>query len=325
MSLAVLGLLLLAQSPSTSTTASALDREDALFGDDEAPVGDAADRGAEDREDSILPDGGERGVLDALAETIGATNDYLDIGGALWLWLQYNALERGAPETFELRSPSFLDLYADARPVERLRAFVQARLLYDFTVNPGSVNRITGAPLERTRVLLDQYWVKFDILRTVFVTAGQERIRWGVGQIWQPTDFINQQRLDPTAPFDLRLGVPVVKLHVPVESLGWNFYAIATLDGADQIQKVGGAARAELVFGPAELGLSAAVRKDAPQRLGADLSFGLWLFDLRVEAAVSRRITTPFFRGDPDFSDGVQVDDRQAVEQYSRRRESTLR
>ncbi len=321
MSFGLLGLLVAAQvsTASTSTGAESFDREDAIFGDDtpEAVVPPADD---ERRAESIVPGvESHEGVIDALEARLGATQDYLDIGGALWLWLEYDALEHGDAGAFKLRSPSFLDLYADARPTDRIRAFVQGRLRYDFTVKAGTQDPLTGVEQKKIDVLLDQFWIKFDILRTIFVTVGKERIRWGVGQIWQPTDFINQQRRDPIALFDQRLGVPLLKLHLPIESLGWNFYAIANLDETDQIAKVGGAFRAELVLGPAELGLSAAVKKDAPQRLGADVSFGLWLFDLRAEVAVSHRVTTTFLRGDPDLSDGVTIEDLQAVERIDRR------
>jgi hypothetical protein len=36
--------------------------------------------------------------------------------------------------------------------------------------------------------LLDQMWIRFDILETVFVTAGKQHVRWGTGRFWQPTD-----------------------------------------------------------------------------------------------------------------------------------------
>jgi hypothetical protein len=344
MSFALLGLLVLAQTSTTTTstlTESPDSREDSIFGDDEEPAKKEHERSPgwgecggrtgcpeppgeppPDERGSILPDEGEEtkeGVIDELEETLGTTNDYLDIGGALWLWLQYEAKEEGDAGAFRLRSPSFLDLYADARPLDRLRAFVQGRLLFDFTVNDETVNAFTGVPEEMIQVLLDQFWLKFDILQTVYLTAGKQRIRWGVGQIWQPTDFINQQRRDPISLFDRRLGVSLLKLHLPIESLGWNFYAIANFEGVDQIQKIGGAFRAELVFGPAEIGLTGAFQKDEPQRIGADISIGLWLFDVRLEAALSHRVTTPFFRGDPDFSDGVQLEDLQAIERVDRR------
>jgi hypothetical protein len=312
MSFALLGLLLVAQTSTTATTGES--REDALFGDDEEE-----EKPQELEEESIVPgaEPGQRGVIDELEETLGATQDYLDIGGLFWLQLVYYAKEEGDAEKFPLASPSFLDLYLDARPTDRVRAFVLGRLFYDFTVTPGDVDQL-GRELQRTRVLLDQYWVKLDILEYVFITAGAERIRWGVGQIWNATDFINAQRRDPTALFDLRLGVPMLKVHVPIESLGWNFYAIANLDGASSPEEVGGAFRAEFVLGPAELALTGAVRKDAPQQLGADVSFGLWLFDIRAGFGIAHRIRTPFFRGDPDLSDGIQIEDLQAVERVDR-------
>ena len=55
----------------------------------------------------------------------------------------------------------------------------------------------------------------------------------------------------------LRLGVSLIKLHLPIESLGWNFYVIGNFEGVDQPKQIGGAFRAEFVYGPAELGLSA--------------------------------------------------------------------
>ena len=102
---------------------------------------------------------------------------------------------------------------------------------------------------------------------------------------------------DPLAIFDSRLGVSLVKLHVPWEAQGASFYAIANLDGADPLERVGGAWRADIAFGQAEVSVSAAVRKDDPIRLGADLSMGLWLFDLRVEGAVLHRQRAPFWNG----------------------------
>ncbi|MBI3180343.1 MAG: hypothetical protein HYZ27_11820 [Deltaproteobacteria bacterium] len=44
--------------------------------------------------------------------------------------------------------------------------------------------------------------------------------------------------------------------------------------------------------------MSAAVRRDRPVQLGADISTGVGLFDLRAEAAFQHGVSTPFFRGD---------------------------
>lgn len=304
-----------ASTASTATTSVAERREDALFGDDEPPEAgiERTDGPLEERREDALFGGDDEepreGVLDRLTETLERTDDFLDIGGTLWLQLEYQALASGKPEEFPLASPSFLDMYADVRPMDRLRAFVQARLRYDFTADENTINPFTGEPEQQLEMVLDQYWVKLDILRTIFITAGKQRIRWGVGQVWQPTDFINAQRLNPIALFDQRLGVTLLKLHLPIESLGWNFYAIANLEEANRLDRVGGAFRAELVLGPAELALSAALAKARPTRLGADLSAGVWLFDVRVGFGVAHGIDTPFFETAPDLSDGITLDD----------------
>ena len=72
---------------------------------------------------------------------------------------------------------------------------------------------------------------KLDVYRTLFITVGQQPIRWGEGRFWNPTDLLNQQARDPLAIFDERLGVGLVKLHLPIEALAWNLYAVANLEG----------------------------------------------------------------------------------------------
>jgi hypothetical protein len=67
------------------------------------------------------------------------------------------------------------------------------------------------------------------------------------------------------------------------------------------------------LFGQAEVALSALVRKDSPIRLAADVSAGVWEFDLRAEAAVSRNVKSPFFRldGSSDAADQVSTFSRE--------------
>ena len=116
MSVALLGLLLLAQTSTTATVSQS--REDSLFGDEEEQKPPPQ---IEENESIVPGPPTQKGVIDALEETLGATQDYLDIGGSLWLQLVYYAQEEGDPEKFLLSSPNFLDLYLDARPVDRVR------------------------------------------------------------------------------------------------------------------------------------------------------------------------------------------------------------
>lgn len=218
---------------------------------------------------------------------------------------QYAALDEGAPEGFRFSSPSLADLYADGRPNDRVRLYARGRLNTDLSLPVATSEEANDAPFsvaDRPRVFaaLDQLWLKFDVARVVFMTVGKQRIKWGTGRFWNPTDFLNQDRLDPlsVAVFDERLGVSLVKAHVPLETLGWNFYAVASLDEASSPETIGGAFRAEFLYDLTEVSLSTAVRKNNPLRLGADISTALWLFDLRLEAAVFHNDRRPFFEGE---------------------------
>jgi hypothetical protein len=239
----------------------------------------------------------------ALAETMKALEDRFTIGGRLWLQTQANIPEGvDDPAEVTLDAPSRLDLYADARPNDRVRAYASGRLTHDFTVRASDVDPLTGEAESPETVLLDQLYLKFDAAHRVFFTVGRQRILWGVGRFWNPTDFLNQQRLDPLAVFDVRTGVDLIKVHVPVESANANFYAIANLEDAQNLEQIGGALRAEVAFGQTELTASGSVRSGEAQKLGATLSSGIGPFDLAIEGALQHGSPDAFYAGQIDLA-----------------------
>lgn len=278
-------------------------REEALFDDEETTEGIEA---RSEREDLLFgPDDEEgQGPLQEgpdIVSRIDGKEDLLEMGGQLYLRMDWSILSRGEPDTYPLTLPGLLDLYIDARPSERLRAFASARVTHTFSANSETTN-VLGEPLEQTRVALDQLWLKFDIARHVFLTLGQQPIRWGHGRFWNPTDFLNAQFKDPLAVFDERLGISLIKVHIPIESLGWNLYAIANIEGADSIDQVGGALRAEFVTGTTEIAASFALRKDAPYQFGLSVSTGFWLIDAWAEVALLHGVQTPRWEGSYDLA-----------------------
>ena len=56
------------------------------------------------------------------------------------------------------------------------------------------------APQANPAVILDQLYLRFDILRTVFVTVGRQKMKWGTAHVWNPTDALNAQKRDPLQP-----------------------------------------------------------------------------------------------------------------------------
>ncbi len=244
------------------------------------------------------------GAADNTETRLDEVDKKVAAGGRLFLRLNHFALQGKDNFDFSLESPNLLDLYVDARLNERLRGYAQTRLIHNFTQANGSLDRF-GNPINKTQFFVDQLWLKFDLAKTVYITAGKQRVKWGVNRFWNTTDFLNSDILDPLAVFDQRLGVSMVRLHLPVESLNWNFYSALTLEDAGRFGRVGGALRGQFVFGAAEISLSAAIRDNAPARLGADISMGLWIFDLRAEAAFSKNVKTIFYRGEFDAANGV--------------------
>jgi hypothetical protein len=260
-------------------------REERMFG------GEAEDAEGE------TEDGGDSGLEERLSEKIAEENDPLQLGGTYFGRLNYTILEEGDPVDFPLSQPNITDVYFDARPTDRLRFYAQGRLLFDPTVDPDEPGRF-GQTRDQLDLDLDQLWLKFDIDRTVYITVGRQQLRWGVGRFWFPNDFLFTQKRDPLAIFDERTGVDLVKLHVPVESLGWNFYAVAQLDGADSPEKVGGAARAEFLVDQTEFAVSSSYRDGDPLQLGIDVSSGVGPFDLRGAFTALYDTDQTFYRGD---------------------------
>ena len=80
-----------------------------------------------------------------------------------------------------------------------------------------------GGLAQRRPARLEQLWLKTNYKHTVFLTLGLQPIRWGVGRIWNPSDFLNDRQRDPVAVFDDRPG-PRTRLHFPVERFRQNLY-----------------------------------------------------------------------------------------------------
>lgn len=293
-----------------ASDAAESDRDADIFGAGDSDEGGAQDSGAsrvdsqEKREDAMFSDdsGASQGLESALSASIDERDNSIVLGGFLYTRLDYARAEQMDLVKARISSPNLLDIFIDARPVERVRAYARGRLRYDFTVNQSSEPSLlpTG---ERLSADLDQLWLKFDVGKRLFVTLGKQPVRWGTGRLWNPTDFLNSQTRDPFALFDDRTGLGLLKLHLPIESLGWNFYAIANFDGAEDFDSVGGALRAEILMGATEVSLSVAGRTDRPLQLGLDISSALGPFDVRAEAGLQRGVDTTFFRGGFDLDD----------------------
>jgi hypothetical protein len=257
----------------------------------------------------------------ASGETPSLKKDPLQIGGLLYLRALTEWQDGVPPADWPLSAPALVDGYLDARPNDRVRGFLLARLQYDLArarsdaPTPTQVADLGSAgtaflQTQNPRMLLDQLWIRFDVGRTAFVTAGKQHVKWGVGRFWNPTDFLHPVPKDPLALFDARTGLTMVKVHVPWEKQGWNLYGVGFFDetqAAGTLGSLGGGARAEVVLGTAELGLDAVVQKGRDARFGLDLSAGIWDLDVHAEVALRRGSDVPLWRprASPDPSLGI--------------------
>ncbi len=330
--LQTMGLLLIGIGVWSAEANAQTSREDALFGAPEADAGLEPVRSApvDAPEQASSPSGGSLRDQRALTgtserskfDTGEVKSDALKVGGSLLLYGQGFWRERQPFSQAAFSAPFLFDAYLDGRPNDRLRGFVEARLQFDPTrlsnaastnttaVNSANVAGLTQATTDNPSVALDQLWVSFDIAHRVFLTVGRQKTRWGVSRIWYPSDFLNSRPRDAFNPFDTRLGVDMIKVQIPVESLGWNFYAYGLLGavttGSNGITfgQLGGAIRGEFVLGPAELGVGGVWQQGRRPRYEVDISSGLGPIDIYGEVAFRDARDFVLFR----YPDGIDAD-----------------
>ena len=313
-----------AAAPATSSEDAAERDDDALFGGDGAEARPASTDPTERQptlSDSDTGDDRDADVLNGPAsrsafDTEEVLDDPLKIGGQFYVRGFMAGSENTPLRNTSFSAPTLVDGFFDARPSDRLRGYIVGRLSYDPAQPPGTAPNALSNP----RVLLDQAWLRFDIARTLFFTVGKQHVKWGTGQIWNPTDFLSPQRRDPLAFVDLRTGVSMVKMHLPWESKGWNLYGVVVMDdlGTDvgavtdpsgsptsqaggnnpvnRLGRLGGALRAEVLLGPAELGASAVAQNGRRPRFGLDVSSPLGPLDIYSEVALKKRTDRPLYR-----------------------------
>jgi hypothetical protein len=256
------------------------------------------------RDESVL--GG--GISPPMFSEEPAVSDPLTIGGQLYLRAVSNASQHTDVQNYRLSTPTLLDVFFDARPNDRVRGFVLGRMTYDpiqqnastglsntsataadtGTAGSAALSSLFGTQTNSPTVLLDQLWIRFDIDHTLFVTAGRQHVRWGTAHFWTPADFLHLRRRNPLDVFDARTGTTMLKVHMPIESNAWNFYAYGITEGqngAPSLSTPAGALRGEFVFDTVELGLGAFGRAHERGKFAGDLSFAIGDIDFYSEVA----------------------------------------
>jgi hypothetical protein len=272
-------------------------READMFGSPAPGKNDSKEQTDEREEELFKRPKPESDLAGRMQRELETQDDPLDIGGTYFERLQTRAADNTDLEQFPTDLSSTTDIYLDARPTRRLRLFAQGRLFVNPNLKTSSETPFE-ARQEDVETALDQLWLKFDVARTLFVTVGRQHARWGVGRFWFPNDFLFRNKRDPVAIFDNRTGVDLLKLHLPIESLGWNLYAATLFEDAERIQDLGFAGRMEILYGLTEIGVGGRVQAEGEKKLGIDLSTGVELFDLRAAVSGTHGDETTYYEGD---------------------------
>jgi hypothetical protein len=154
---------------------------------------------------------------------------------------------------------------------------------------------------------LSEFYLGFDIAQAVFFRVGNQLLAWGPSFIWTPVDFVNLQRADPRASFDMRSGKPGVRATVPLGIS--NVFLFADLTGTvtptgpgdslevnDPLDTVNLAARWDITLLGFELALTGYVGSSIQGTYGFDFSGRVLGFDVYGELAMA------FPYGSYDFS-----------------------
>ena len=195
-------------------------------------------------------------------------------------------------------NPSRLEVYMDATRSNNIRLLTRASMTYDPTIDENTTDIITGQRHKKTDGQLDEFKLMFPAQKKAFFTIGKQKIRWGSGHFFNPTDFLNSAVRDPLQREDERSGVSLFKAHVPLGRS--NFYLVNKWDDIHRMDMTAVAGRLETAFKSSEIALSAVSQKSKPSRYGVDISLALWKADFYVESAF--QTTSSLVKYGPDNS-----------------------
>ncbi|MBY0470404.1 hypothetical protein K2X30_04485 [bacterium] len=226
--------------------------------------------------------GDKKGLTQADKDFVEA--DRLKIGGTLWNEATFAQVGTGTAANGYFFNPNSLWVYFDARLKGDVRGVMKFKTIFDPTLTDGATNPLTGSTSRRTQTDLEELKILFSANKKVFFTIGKQKIKWGAGKFWNPTDFLNSDRRNFLYSTDLRSGISQVKTHVPLGAS--NLYMIQGLDQADKIDKVRHSLRAEVPLGgKGEISASTSFKKESHPRYGIDVSSAVGDFDVYGEAA----------------------------------------
>lgn len=227
------------------------------------------------------------------SEKTSADNEKFAIGGSVRNDITLYQFEKNVRDDY-FRSPFILSMYLDNKFTEDFRFFFRGQASYDGTVSSSNavVNPFSNKPEKSTESQLDELKVQFSVLKKLFVSLGVQKIKWGSGKFWNPSDFLNQEAKSLVEQEDRRAGLHLAKFHLPINES--NLYYIAQFDEqTNEAQDTGHAVRYEMLLPSqltsGELSLSYYGKRNQEGRGAGDLSVALGPVDFYFEGSLEQK------------------------------------
>ena len=157
--------------------------------------------------------------------------------------------------------------YADLRQSDLVRLYVSGSFNYD----PSSYLS-TNKEYESPTLSLDELFVDTHIEETLFFRLGKQRISWGVGNWFKPSDVLSLSAIDPDDPTAAREGPFAFKVDVPMKLNHLMVYIVPPIS-ENNAASSSAASKYDLVVNGWELSFGAYARADMLARPRAIFSF----------------------------------------------------
>jgi hypothetical protein len=155
--------------------------------------------------------------------------------------------------------------YADLRQSDLVRLYAAGSFNYDPS------NYLSTKEYDSGTFSLDELFVDTQINEKVFFRLGKQRISWGVGYWYKPSDVLSLSAIDPDDPTAARNGPFAFKIDVPMKLNHLMVYMVPPVSGLADSSSM--AAKYDLVVNGWELSFAGYGRADLEARPRAIFTF----------------------------------------------------
>lgn len=225
------------------------------------------------------------------SEQSDLSDEASSLGGSIRSDLSLYQFDKKIRKDDYFQNPSTLLLYLDHKFKEDLRFLFKGEFIYDGAIDTSELDPVTHQSQKTYHTQLDEFKVQFSIQKSIFVSLGVQKIKWGSGRFWNPSDFLNNELKNLVEKEDRRAGLHLAKFHLPINES--NFYYIAHFDKSNDISKTGHALRYEVPLPHSitsgEFSFSYYKKKDQEAQAALDISLALGPVDFYFEGARSKQ------------------------------------